>query len=207
MPRAEAKAIADEVLSAAREVLGAATESVPAGSYRRGRETCGDIDCIVTDRARKELPAEAMREIVGVLRRKNLVAAELAAGSFEQDDDEEHTQQNWKGVVNSVFGGKRHSRRLDILLVPPEEHAFALLHFTGSGIFNRSIRTAMHRVDMKITQKGLYEGVSRRRVQGVLQELNKGIKVNAKFTSEEDIFTYLNLPYAPPECRDIGKGR
>ena len=50
---------------------------------------------------------------------------------------------SYMGVIKlpeTADSGKRYHRRIDIKVYPPEQYAFALLYFTGSDHFNRSMR-------------------------------------------------------------------
>ena len=48
MPREEAFTIERTVAKAAKELYGESVQSVACGSYRRGKETCGDVDVLIT---------------------------------------------------------------------------------------------------------------------------------------------------------------
>ena len=48
MPREEAAQIAAIVKESAVELFGEPVTVQACGSYRRGRATCGDVDCLVT---------------------------------------------------------------------------------------------------------------------------------------------------------------
>ena len=78
-------------------------------------------------------------------------------------------------------------------------------------MFNRSMRRLARRLNMSLSQHGLYQGVMRkvgeillesirrRFIQGV-EKINTGQALHTP--TEESIFQYLNLPYRPPEDRD-----
>ena len=84
-------------------------------------------------------------------------------------------------VVNSVI-------RVDIIIVPYCSYYTALMHFTGSAVFNQKMRLHAKSMGMKLSEYGLYE---------VSGEEEKPIKIK----SEEDIFNNLLLKYIPPEKR------
>jgi len=53
-------------------------------------------------------------------------------------------------------------RRLDIIIVPYNEFACALMYFTGSAHFNRSMRNLAARMNMSLNEHALHTGVVRR---------------------------------------------
>jgi len=83
-------------------------------------------------------------------------------------------------------------RRIDLRVYPLHEWPTALLYFTGSGHFNRSIRYFAHRNGYSLSDKSLVKRFS---------EEEKGDPIPLR--SEADIFKLLRLKYVPPEGRDI----
>jgi len=137
MSRPEAEAIRDEVIKAASTVLGKNfVEAMAAGSFRRGKETCGDVDVLIKIRkaAKKEEVMELMRVVVQPLHESGFIIDELTDHErFTKDND--HIAATWMGVVK--LPGHDTCRRLDIKMYLPESYAFAMLYFTGDGEFNR----------------------------------------------------------------------
>ena len=82
---------------------------------------------------------------------------------------------------------------MDIKVYRPEEYPFALLYFTGSGYFNRSMRWwAQTKFGLSLNDKGLA------RCAG-----NPDAKVEGHFREERDIFEHLKLAYVAPEDRSV----
>lgn len=75
-----------------------------------------------------------------------------------------------------------------------EQYAFALLYFTGSGMFNRMLRLHATKLGLQLSD------------HGVVPRLHKGIiwkeSVPPCYT-EEDIFRLLKLEYKAPQERDL----
>lgn len=89
-------------------------------------------------------------------------------------------------------GGTHH--RIDIKYYPIEEYAFAILHFTGSGNFNRMLRLHTMKLGLSLSDKG------------ATPKMEKGViwtKPIPICLTEEDIFAFLGLAYKTPAERDI----
>lgn len=99
----------------------AAVEQVtPAGSFRRGRETVGDLDMLVTLKARtSQKQCDAVIEKVLTFPG---IASVLAKGE------------------NKVSFQLRSGMQVDVRLLPPESFGAALLYFTGSKSHNIILR-------------------------------------------------------------------
>jgi DNA polymerase (family 10) len=101
---------------------------VPAGSFRRRRETIGDLDLLAeTDR-----PAELVERLVGLA----AVEAVIAQGPH-------------KAAVR-LAGGPQ----IDLMIMPPGEAGTYLIHFTGSKEHNVRLRGLARDRGWSLSEKG-----------------------------------------------------
>jgi DNA ligase (NAD+) len=147
------------------------------GSYRRGAESSGDIDVIITSTN----PA-IFKNFVDDLIKIKVIQEVLSRGPT-------------KCLVIAKIPGHTISRRVDFLYTSPEEFPFAILYFTGSKIFNTVMRHEALAKDLTMNEHGLYSLISKK----------KGEKVGHVFNSEQDIFDYLGLEYKAPHERTDGR--
>ncbi|XP_038046453.1 DNA polymerase lambda-like [Patiria miniata] len=163
--------------------------AVVCGSYRRGKTTCGDVDVLITHPDGRSHRG-ALGKILDGLRAKGFITDDLV----RQGDDEEE-QKKYMGVCK--LPGENHKyRRLDIIVAPYSQYYCALMHFTGSGHFNRSIRLLAKKKGMSLSEHALRTGVIR---HGQVK-VHEGTPLPV--TCEEDIFRHLGLEYREPEERD-----
>jgi DNA polymerase beta len=147
------------------------------GSYRRGAESSGDIDVIITSNN----PA-VFTNFVDSLIKTGVIQEVLSRGPT-------------KCLVITKLPNKETSRRVDFLYTTPEEFPFAILYFTGSKIFNTVMRHEALAKELTMNEHGLYSLVGKK----------KGEKVNHVFRTEKDIFDYLGLEYKAPQERIDGR--
>jgi DNA polymerase (family 10) len=154
----EAEAEAEALLSHLR---GRASNGhvVVAGSYRRRRDTVGDLDVLMIARDGK---AAGDR-----LARYENVANVLA-----------HGPTRTTVVLRSGI-------QVDLRVVPKGSYGAALLYFTGSKAHNIALRGLANDRGWKLNEYGLFAG--KRRIAG---------------TTEEEIYTKLDLATIPPEMRE-----
>ena len=113
-----------------------------AGSYRRRRDTVGDLDILVTT---KQGPAVGAK-----LTRYENVAEVLAHGPTRTT------------VV------LRSGLQVDVRAVPEQSYGAALLYFTGSKAHNIALRSLANERDWKLNEYGLFSG--KRRIAGATEE-------------------------------------
>ena len=186
MDRSEAAEI-EAVVRAAAGQLREGLEVIACGSYRRGKATCGDVDVLVTHRDGSQL-ASLFDELLDKLRSTGFLTHDL---TISRDG----RQSKYLGVCKLDKPDSRH-RRLDIIVVPFEERAPALLYFTGSAHFNRSMRLLASKMGMSLSEHALKSGI----VRSGREKINDGCVIPTP--TEESVFEKLGLPYREPNERD-----
>ena len=147
------------------------------GSYRRGAETSGDIDVIITGQT-----GEIYKSFVNELLKTGVIIEVLSRGQS-------------KTLVIAKLPGNRTARRIDFLYAPIDEFAFAILYFTGSKMFNTSMRQYALNKGYTFNEHGIYH----------LDNKVKGEKVDKLFRTEKDIFDFLGLQFKTPIERKDGR--
>lgn len=104
----------------------------PCGSYRRGRETCGDIDVLITKTDGSSVKG-IIQKVVEKLEEEGFLKERLGSLRYSHNGSE-----GYMGVCQ--VEEDKLCRRIDIKAYPYDQYGFALLYFTGSGNFNRSMR-------------------------------------------------------------------
>ncbi|XP_045710576.1 DNA polymerase lambda [Phyllostomus hastatus] len=188
IPREEATEI-EQTVRASAQALNPGLLCVACGSYRRGKATCGDVDVLLTHPDGRSHRGIFSR-LLDSLRQRGFLTDDLVS-------QEEHgQQQKYLGVCRLPGPGRRH-RRLDIIVVPYGEFACALLYFTGSAHFNRSMRALAKTKGMSLSEHALSAAVVRD---------TRGLKVGSgrvlPTPTEKDVFRLLGLPYREPAERD-----
>ncbi|TAK37198.1 MAG: DNA polymerase/3'-5' exonuclease PolX [Chloroflexota bacterium] len=154
-------------LPAAEQVAGALRENPavqraePTGSIRRMKETIGDIDILVAS----DRPGEVMDAFVAL----PFVKEVLLKGSTK----------------TSVL--TRSNLQVDVRVVRPAEWGSALQYFTGSKEHNIALRDLAIQQGLKLSEYGLFEVRTGRRIGGV---------------TEEEVYHDLGLQWIPPELRE-----
>jgi DNA polymerase (family X) len=122
----------------------------PAGSLRRGRETVGDLDmlitgpCCVDDQQRSSLIEEILR-FPGI-------QEVLAKGD------------------NKVSFKLRGGMQVDVRTLPPESYGAAMQYFTGSKNHNVTLRQRALKMGYSLSEYGLFRLDNNQRVAGTTEE-------------------------------------
>lgn len=147
------------------------------GSYRRGAQTSGDIDVIITSNS-----ASVYKNFIDELIKQKVIVHVLSRGLS-------------KTLVIAQLPGKSVARRVDFLYSPPEEFPFAILYFTGSKAFNTVMRQKAVEQGYTLNEHGL----------SLMENKVKGQKVEQPFENEQAIFDFLKLEYKTPVERRDGR--
>jgi len=151
-------------------------EMVVVGSYRRGLPTSGDFDVMITSPHLSELVAAShFQQFIDLLADEGYLRGEFARG-----------EHKFMGVCKL----SRHQthRHVDLLLCKPEEYWYTILYFTGSDVFNVSMRRHALSKGYSLSEHGL-------------KKMRDGVLVPPAMNSEKDIFDFLGLAYVKPEDR------
>ena len=150
MQRDEATLIINYVVNAIHSIedYSGAYEVTPCGSYRRIKETCGDVDILIT-RLDGKRDANILTLLIQKLSNEKFLVDHLTYSWQSQRTGQRDT---YMGVC-SVQGGK--NRRIDIKIYPREQYGTAILYFTGSDYFNRSMRYLAQQKGYSLTDDAL----------------------------------------------------
>lgn len=140
------------------------------GSFRRGNKSMGDIDILIMKDDKFKL-----KDYIAKLKKMGYIKEILAIGDVK-----------FGGIVK--LDAKSSARKLDILISPPEEFYYSLLHFTGSAEFNVGLRDYLkNKYGISLSEHGFKDKI---------------IKI-PEMKSEKDIFDFFNLNYIEPYKRKI----
>ena len=156
------------------------------GSYRRGAESSGDIDILISS---DTLPRQLMTNYTLNLLKTDKTNTDLVFSS---------------GTTKFMGLGKidKYYRHIDIFYYSKDEFPFALLFSTGSGQFNMEMRALSLKKGFSLSDKGIRHKTSKGTVISTNEYLEKIGK--EKPENEEDIFKFLDFPYIEPSDRKSG---
>lgn len=164
------------------------------GSYRRGLSNSGDVDVLVTS---KNYNPDSERNELSELRVNEFTPKEIS---------EFHNYiarlKEFGYITNILSLGKNKClavckvdsiyRRIDLLLTPDNEFAYAKLYFTGSKEFNVAMRSYALKLGWSLNEHTLQRISAIGPSPGFMED-------------EKDIFDFLHLKYVEPEDRKDGR--
>ncbi len=138
-----ASVTAHTIVSRLKEIKGVKKIEV-AGSYRRGKETVGDLDILVSAQNSKQV----MNTFVNTENVREVIA---------------HGEKKSSIVLHSGL-------QVDLRVVEQASFGAALMYFTGSKEHNVQLRERAIKKGMKINEYGLYESKSNKKLAGKTEE-------------------------------------
>jgi DNA polymerase (family X) len=168
---ADADQLVQPLLDYLRQVAGVEALEV-AGSFRRRRETVGDIDIV----AICEHPEPFMQHFQAY---HHISRVEMAGKT--------------RGTVVLKSG-----LQVDLRVVPRQSYGAALYYFTGSKAHNVAVRTLAVERGLRVNEYGIFR-VPKGRKNKELGE-TEGKRIGGE--TEEDIFRAVDLVWMPPELRE-----
>lgn len=147
------------------------------GSYRRGKETCGDVDILITNFDKKNIKEnkEYLTKLVDNLTKKNFLI--------------DHLTINGDTKYMGIYRLFEYARRIDIRFVDYSAYYAALIYFTGSKNFNIQIRNKAIELGYSLSEYGLF---------------NKNTDELIILHSEKELFDLLGIEYVSPLDRELG---
>uniref|UniRef100_G1NAM2 DNA nucleotidylexotransferase n=1 Tax=Meleagris gallopavo TaxID=9103 RepID=G1NAM2_MELGA len=177
------------------------------GGFRRGKKIGHDIDFLITNPGQRE-DDELLHKVVNLWKKGLLLYCDIIESTFVKEqipsrhvDAMDHFQKCFAilklyqaRVDNSSYNMSKKcdmaevkdwkAIRVDLVITPFEQYAYALLGWTGSRQFGRDLRRyATHERKMMLDNHALYD---------------KRKRVFLKAGSEEEIFAHLGLDYVEP---------
>jgi DNA polymerase (family 10) len=159
-----------EGIAAALEGAPGVRRITPAGSFRRRRETIGDLDLL----AETDEPHALMDLFTGL----GAVEAVVNRGGH-------------KSAVRLLRGPQ-----VDLMVMPPGEAGTYLIHFTGSKEHNVKLRAIARDRGWSLSEKGFL------RIDENGEPLTGDAAELRTFTTEEEAYGFLDLPFIDPEIRE-----
>jgi len=160
MPLGRALPLAGELVHALEKLPEVKRLSV-AGSIRRRKETVGDMDILVAS----SKPDKVMEAFTGL----------PDVGDVLERGATKASVRHREGI------------QVDLRVVEPESFGAALVYFTGSKQHNIRIREMAVKRGLKISEYGVFDEPTGRRVAG---------------KTEEEVYRAIGLPWIPPELRE-----
>jgi DNA polymerase (family 10) len=183
----EAESIIERLLAELATIPGM-TRLEPAGSYRRRRETIGDLDLLAETTDAKTL----------VERFTSLAGVERVLGGGEH-----------KAAI-VLRGGPQ----VDLMIMPPGEAGTYLIHFTGSKDHNIRLRGIARDRGWSLSEKGYLRlaGDGEPTAGEPAPAAGESTRVGARvapasaelrtFPTEAEAYAFLDLPFIEPELRE-----
>ncbi|CAG8570542.1 4281_t:CDS:10 [Diversispora eburnea] len=156
-----------------KDALGHECIITPVGGYRRGKEFNGDFDVIISHPV-EEMTKYILKSIVERLKEKGFITDIFWYGEPSAKD---------KIPPSTMI------KRIDIIIASRSQYATALVGWTGSRLFLRSLKDyARKEKEMILASHGLFHNTFPRQ------------KIDT--STEEDVFKILGVPWVDPTFRN-----
>ena len=149
------------------------------GSYRRGLQTSGDIDVLVT------VPLDIVHDEKTILKHFKNVVENMSKSGYITDI---LALGSKKCMAFVKLDSTKPARRLDILYTVPEEYPYALLYFTGSDKFNIKFRRQTLEQGYSLSEHGV-------------KKTRNDVKPLTPIHTEKDLFEFFGITYVEPNNR------
>lgn len=150
------------------------------GSYRREKDTSGDIDVLISKKGAIDPDFNYLDNIIKLLKEPIKKNNDKPLLIDDMTDKNIHTK--YMGFCKYK---ENPPRRIDIRFIPYESYFSALLYFTGSADLNKQMRNIAKSKNLKLSEYGLFK--------------SNGDKI--KIDSERDVFDALDMEYLLPRLR------
>lgn len=163
-------------------------EIMICGSYRRGKQTSGDVDVLIYHPDVTTTKQIIQPEKYNSSPYLEIFVNELSDNKFIVDSitDKEYNMK-YMGFCQYKSNPVR---RIDIRFIPFKSLSTAMLYFTDPYELNTVMRTAAKKRGMILNEYGLYDVD------------DEGTKTPIKIKSESDVFKILGMDYLTPEERE-----
>jgi DNA polymerase/3'-5' exonuclease PolX len=141
------------------------------GSYRRGAQTSGDVDCVFTT---QRFDPKLLTRLVELLETDTNFIDVLSQGEQK---------------ITFLYRGKAAVRQVDIFYAAYDEYIPHILYATGSAEHNEYVRGVAKRQGYRLNQIGLFKLTK-----------SGGMKKITLHT-ERELYDILKIPYVEPEKR------
>ena len=181
------------------------------GSYRRGRERSGDVDCLLVHQGlltKEDIEAyeakngHILSAYAALLTKLGFLRDHLSCGPTKYMGL--CRLPNKKDANGNIIKEYTVNRRIDIRFVPYNAYGTALLYFTGSYNFNIDMRNRALSKGYTLCEYGLFKLAKDTNGKFIKDSRGKTIKSEQiKTQTEEDVFKLVGMTYVTPKDRDI----
>lgn len=154
------------------EIFSGQLKVIIAGSYRRGLPESGDVDILIGYPKKETF---SFKDVINIFETADIITDVLSSGPS-------------KALTVAHLPGDQQHFRMDLEFIPEDQWGAALLYFTGSKIFNITMREHAGKLGYTLNQNGLIDN-------------NLKTKPLLTFTTEKEIFDKLHMEYIEPDKR------